>query len=270
MLKQRILTALILIPITLILLFFLPPSAFCIVTGLVTLGAAFEWTNLMGLNKLLVRLVYVTLFAIVMIGILFIPIPLILLSAFVWWLFAAGLVFMYPRCNKWWGNSVFWRGLIGVFVLVPCWVAINFIREQIAGVYTLIFLLVLIWSADSTAYFVGKKWGKNKLLPAVSPGKSIQGLIGALFFSIVISLGTFWLCNISLSIWPWGIALSMITVLFSVVGDLTESMLKRTAGLKDSGHLLPGHGGLLDRIDSLTAAAPIFVLGAILLGMYLN
>jgi phosphatidate cytidylyltransferase len=158
---------------------------------------------------------------------------------------------------------------MGAFVLVPCWASINYIRNQDEGPLGLLFLFVLIWGADSAAYFVGKKWGTKRLAPYVSPGKSWQGLMGALLVSTLIVLTTLWLCNVPFPIWPWAIVLSLVTVLFSIVGDLFESMIKRQAKVKDSGKLLPGHGGVLDRIDSLTAAAPIFVLGALLLGPYL-
>ena len=137
------------------------------------------------------------------------------------------------------------------------------------SLHFLLFLFVLIWGADTAAYFSGKKWGKNKLAPLVSPGKSIQGAVGAMIFSILLTFLALWIGRDSFQGWFWATVLSIITVLFSIVGDLFESMLKRRVDLKDSGQLLPGHGGLLDRIDSLTAAAPIFALGALLLGMYL-
>ena len=159
---------------------------------------------------------------------------------------------------------------MGLLVLLPCWASVNFIRNQDdSGLAMLLFLFVLVWGADSTAYFVGKKWGKTKLAQSVSPGKTVEGLGGALLFAVIFSLAVFSANAVSLSFWPWGIALSVITVLFSVVGDLFESVMKRQIGVKDSGVLFPGHGGLLDRIDSLTAAAPLFALGLLLIGTYL-
>jgi phosphatidate cytidylyltransferase len=151
---------------------------------------------------------------------------------------------------------------------VPCWVAINYIFIQHEGRLALLFLFILIWGADSAAYFVGKKWGKHKLAPQVSPGKSIEGMMGALVFTILLAIITQLLCRIPLERWHWGILLSLLTVIFSIVGDLFESMLKRNAGIKDSGNILPGHGGLLDRIDSLTAAAPVFAFGSWVIGTY--
>lgn len=270
MLMQRIITAIILIPITLALLFFLPPIWFAILTGFVTLLAAWEWSALIGLKNLSARLIYVFIILFFLWLTLFMHVVFIFLFTFLCWLIAVALVIFYPRASGWWSNHIFWRGVMGVIVLVPCWVAMNFIRNQSDGIYALLFLFVLIWGADSTAYFFGKAWGKHKLAPRVSPGKSIQGLVGALLFAVLSALVMQWIAQIPQSAWIWGVVLALITVLFSVVGDLFESMLKRQAGVKDSGQIIPGHGGLLDRIDSLTAAAPIFALGAILLGMYLE
>jgi len=267
---QRILTAIILIPLTLAALFYSSPQVFCIITGLISLAAAWEWTNLMEIKKTWGRIFYLIIAAIIFLWILFIPVSKVLIVSFVWWLFATLLIVLYPRGSSWWGKSKIVRGIMGLMVLVPCWVAINYIRNEKDGMYALLFLFVLIWGADTAAYFVGKKWGTVKLAPSVSPGKSWQGLCGALIFSMIIVLVTVKLCHLPLAIWPWAFALSLITVMFSIVGDLFESMIKRQAGLKDSGKLLPGHGGLLDRIDSLTAAAPVFVLGGLLLGIYLG
>lgn len=269
MLKQRIITAIILIAATLAVLFYLSPQSFCIVIGVIALAAAWEWTNLMEIKSASWRLLYLVVMFLVFLNALFIPMTLIFVTTFIWWLFAIILITLYPRGSRWWGKGFVWRGLMGLIVLMPCWAAVNYIRNQNQGIYALIFLFVLVWGADSTAYFVGKKWGKNKLASIVSPGKSIEGVIGAVVFAIVITLLALWSSHVSFRGWPWAILLSVVTVLFSVVGDLFESMLKRQANLKDSSQLLPGHGGILDRIDSLTAAAPIFAFGALLLGMYL-
>lgn len=268
MLKQRILTALILIPMVLAILFYMPAPAFCVLTGFITLGAAWEWTNLMQLTKTSQRFIYLATVTAGFLGAFFIPLEFLFAIAFAWWVCAFVLVTIYPRMTNWWRSSIFWRGLMGMMVLVPCWAAINYIRNQSDGIYSLLFLFILIWGADSGAYFVGKKWGKNKLAPRVSPGKSIQGAIAALFFSFLFTLIALIICHIPLHLWFCCILLSLITISFSIVGDLFESMLKRQVGLKDSGQLLPGHGGLLDRIDSLTAAAPVFAFGAIVLGQY--
>lgn len=266
MLKQRVLTALVLIPLTLLILFYLPADAFCFLIGLIVLGAAWEWTNLMEIKKTGWRWFYLLIIAVCLGITARIPVLYTIAASAVWWVIALLLVLLYPRASEAWGRSVTVRGIMGILVLVPCWIAVCFIRKNEAT-DTLLFLFILIWGADTAAYFVGKKWGKHKLAPSVSPGKSVQGFIGALVFTVILVLGVVWFLDIPMNLWAWCFGLSLLTVVFSVIGDLFESMLKRKVGLKDSGRLLPGHGGLLDRIDSLTAAAPIFVFGSLMLGM---
>lgn len=259
-LKKRILTAIILIPIFIFLLFYLSPTYFLFFTVLPALLGAWEWSRLMGIEKIVWRYVYIILIAYLLFSMVFVFAPIVFFIAFLCWLWAMVLIIRYPNKSEW-SDSIIWRGIVGIFVLIPCWVAINFIRNQPHGVYILLFLFVLIWGADSAAYFTGKKWGKTKLAPKVSPGKTWEGCGGALFFSFCWAWVVF---LVEPSLWQKGysvILLAFTTVVFSIVGDLFESMLKRQVNLKDSGNLLPGHGGLLDRIDSLTAAAPIFALG---------
>lgn len=265
MLKHRILTALVLIPLFLLMLFKLSPQHFALVTSVIIFLAANEWSGLMGIKKFPFNFIYPFVILFLAFWSMWLYIPLLLTATTVFWLLAAILVIRYPKGSEGWGKSLFVRGLMGVFTLIPCWIAINFLRYAEHGAYTLLFLFVLIWGADSGAYFVGKKWGKTPLAPAVSPGKSWQGLMGALATTLIIVMLTVWLLALPIAIWIYVVVLSFVTVLFSVLGDLFESMLKRNENIKDSGSLLPGHGGLLDRIDSLTAAAPIFALGAFLL-----
>jgi len=267
MLKQRILTALILIPIFIALVLKLSPAAFCILVSVIVIWGAWEWSLFMGVAKFPHCFFYPIAMFFIVLFFLLVPIPIhtILYAGVGWWFVALLLVCLYPKASQLWSKSVLLRAIMGVFVLIPCWTAINFIRSGTNGIYMLLFLFVLIWGADSGAYFVGKKWGKNKLAPHVSPGKTLQGLLGALITSAIIMFSAFFLFDIPRSLWLGATLLSLVTVLFSVLGDLFESMLKRNAGLKDSGQLLPGHGGMLDRIDSLTAAAPVFALGVIIL-----
>ncbi len=259
---KRILTALVLIPIFVLLLFILSPKAFCLLTGAVVLWAAWEWTSLMGIKQIKKRIIYPIIVLVLLVSSLWLYIPIVIISAFVWWLFALLLVAFYPRFSQGWSKSVVMRGLMGFMTLIPCWLAINFIRNvSDTGIFILLFLFVLIWGADSGAYFAGKWWGKTKLAPHVSPGKTWQGLWGALVVTLVITLIALYWVQSPYKVRLFACMIAILTVLFSVVGDLFESMLKRNEGLKDSGRLLPGHGGILDRIDSLTAAAPVFLFG---------
>ncbi len=266
MLKYRILTAIILIPLFIALLFELPPGWFCILTSAVVLWGAFEWSSFMGIKRFPFTLIYPLLMVFILFASMWLYIPNVMIAAFVWWLLSLILIVLYPKTSRAWGQSKIVRGLMGVMVLVPSWLAINFIRNiPDNGVFILLFLFVLIWGADSAAYFTGKLCGKHKLIPRVSPGKTWEGLIGALILTLIITALALWLTHTSSLIWVRAFAISIITILFSIVGDLFESMLKRNEDLKDSGHLLPGHGGILDRIDSLTAAAPVFLFAALFL-----
>lgn len=267
MLKQRIITAFFLIPLTLLVLFYLPLQAFAYLTAFIALAAAWEWSSLMQVKRR-ARFGYLLFIICGFVAALFIPVINILAIAAIWWLIATTLIVIYPHASAYY-QHFFWRGMMGLLIIVPCWVAINYIRSQPQGLYLLLFLFVLVWGADSTAYFVGKKWGKHKLAPMVSPGKTIQGIIGALCFTLIYITCFLWLLKMPLHLWSWCFILALCTVLFSIIGDLFESLIKRQAGVKDSGTLLPGHGGLLDRIDSLTAAAPIFAFGAWMLSRYL-
>ncbi len=270
MLKHRVITAVVLIAAFLGTLLFAAPPVFCIFSEIVVLWAAWEWTLLMGLKKVAYRLVYVLFLFAVMQGIFFVSVPMTICEyafyfTLLFWLLTIPLIALYPRA-LFWKKSLLVQGAMGMFVLVPCWFAINFIRVvNINGQYLLLYLFVLIWSADIAAYFIGQKWGRKPLAPQVSPGKTWVGVYGGIFVALLVTAATLYWVNVPYAMWPYTLALTLITILFSVVGDLFESMFKRSEGLKDSGKLLPGHGGLLDRIDSLTAAAPIFTLGAIIL-----
>ena len=125
----------------------------------------------------------------------------------------------------------------------------------------IIVLFSLVWGADSSAYFVGRRFGRYKLAPRVSPGKTWEGIGGAVLAGMLIGACAGWWCGLEAETGALFVVLCVVTVAISIVGDLTESLIKRHGGVKDSGSLLPGHGGLLDRVDSLTAAAPVYLLG---------
>lgn len=270
MLIPRLITALILIPITLALLYYLPPLPFLMLTSIITLYGAWEWCGLMQIKKRSNKWWYLLFIFLTSIAVLIatVKVPMgaftFLAVTCAWWLLAFLMILIYPYSSSIWGKSKLLLGIMGAFVLVPFWWTLNFIRGDgnIERFATLVFLLVIIWGADSGAYFVGRKWGKHKLAPRVSPGKSWEGCVGAFITTIIISLLAFKLSHLPTKFWIPGTILTIITIFFSIVGDLFESMIKRQAGMKDSGSLLPGHGGLLDRIDSLTAAAPIFAFGS--------
>jgi len=193
-------------------------------------------------------------------------IPLIefsLWASLAWWVAALLLVLFYPASAAIWRNSRTLRLIFGLLTIVPFFWGMVVLRSwhydsnHYTGAMWLLYVMILVWGADSGAYLFGKMFGKHKLAPKVSPGKTWQGFIGGLFTSAVIS----WMFGMwaNLDVTPSILLVcSVVAALASVLGDLTESMFKREAGIKDSGHMIPGHGGILDRIDSLTAAVPVF------------
>lgn len=273
MLKQRILTAAVLVPLLVAALFYLPLSWISVLFGTVIAMAAWEWAGLSGLQRYLSKLAYV--FFILLLGAAGLygalsRISLIIsffAAAALWWLWA--LVELTSRRDVRKGMFATFAGRMagGFLVLVPLWVAsVYLVAVDTERPRALLFLFVLVWMADTAAYFTGSLLGKTKLAPHISPGKTVEGVAGGVIGAVLLA----WLCGTML--WKFDseqlvrwIGLAVITVLFSVVGDLTESKLKRVAGVKDSGSLLPGHGGMLDRIDALSAAAPVFVFGGMIL-----
>lgn len=263
MLKQRIITALILAPIALWGLFWLEGQAFAGFVAIIIGIAAWEWARLSGLQSrgqvIFPALVLLALLAAWLQPQLLRP---LLWLGLAWWLLALLLVMTYPATAPHWHQSR-QRVLMGLVVLIPAWAGFVLLREQ--GWFWLLYVLLICWVADIFAYFAGRAFGKRKLAPAVSPGKSWEGVAGGLLgTSLLAILAAIWL-DFSL---PQGLLLWCLTLVItavSVLGDLTESLIKREAGMKDSSQLLPGHGGFMDRIDSLTSAVPLFALALPLL-----
>jgi phosphatidate cytidylyltransferase len=286
LLKQRITTALILAPLAILAIFYLPIAYFSgLLMAIVAVGA-WEWSSFMGLKQPVYRLLYsATTLIIISLFWLLTPavgtwnlnsdisfeISALLWLSSLWWVTAILLIFSYPKLNKLWANSSLLIGLLGWLVLVPTWLAFVFLRtnnynlDEFHGAQLLMYLFMLVWSADIGAYFVGKSVGKNKLLPNVSPGKTIEGFIGGVFCAVILTLFVGVILDWSSTKLVTALFVTLLITSISVLGDLTESMFKRQAGVKDSGTILPGHGGILDRIDSLTATAPVFSLCYILL-----
>lgn len=175
------------------------------------------------------------------------------------WLFAIRWVGQYPNgTTTWYGKHLY---ILGMVILSAAITAMYYLWSL--SPWWLLYVFVLVWCADSGAYFVGRKLGKRKMSPHVSPNKSVEGLYGGLATGVLVVLGVAFGLLKDWSFLAIGLflLLSLITIVMSVFGDLFESMLKRHAGVKDAGSLLPGHGGILDRIDSQLSAVPIFALG---------
>lgn len=270
---KRTITALILVPLVIIGIFTLPTYIFTSLVAFIVLFAAWEWTNLMPLQKKwqnVLFLVFLLACFLVVYLYLFNPSQILLAKtiswlAIAWWLLALIWILAYAKNQKKRFYNIPMFSLIGCLVLFPCWYSLSFIRStHQPGI--ILYLLFLIWSADTGAYFAGRLWGKTKLIPAVSPGKTWTGLWGGIVSGLICALIAAYLFHFDFRHLVLWLLWSFLTILVSVVGDLFISVIKRQSNVKDSGTILPGHGGVLDRIDSLTAAAPFFVLGMIYFG----
>lgn len=261
MLKQRIITALIMLPVALGGFFLLQGGWFALFIGLIVCVGAWEWARLAGFEAQSRRLSYAAGVALLLLLLYLLPAlaGVVLALAVFWWLAAIGLVLGYPASSRAW-QALPVRLAIGLLILLPAWQGLLLLKQWPQGNGLILAVMLLVWCADIGAYFSGKRFGRRKLAPQVSPGKSWEGLYGGLAASLLLTLlvGLYrdWVAG-ELMLALLGAAL---VVLISVVGDLTESMFKRQTGLKDSSSLLPGHGGVLDRIDSLTAAVPMFAV----------
>jgi len=255
MLRQRIITAIIALIVLGVALFVVPPFVARIVIAAMFLAGAWEWGGFLFQHGRVGRSIYVVVVG-VFIGVLFSQahnqelLELVFIVALAWWFGALIWMFYYPtpiaKPLKW---------IAGVLVLVPAWAALD--RVYVESRDLLLLILLIVWVADIGAYFVGKGFGRVKLAPQISPGKSWEGVLGGLTAVLLLATvsGRYFDVDLAVMI-PFCLAVSML----SVVGDLTVSMFKREAGVKDSGSLFPGHGGVLDRIDSVTAGAPLFAL----------
>ena len=264
-LRQRVLTALVLIAALAVVLFSLPPAATLALVVVAILVGGWEWSAFVAPTRPALRAAFVALLAL---GI-----------AAAWPLSGtrSGMLALLVVAGLWWLLAVFWilRGpqrvgavlaaVAGIASLVPVAVALGRLRlEPGQGAWVLLFALLVIMAADVGAYFAGHRFGRIKLAPSVSPGKTWEGVIGGLLFSLIIAI-----VGARLLGWPVAVVapLAVGAAAFSVVGDLMESLMKRHSGLKDSGHLFPGHGGILDRFDSLTAGIPLLTLGLLQAGL---
>ncbi len=289
---QRVITALLLLPAVIYLVFALPLPLFAGAVAVILLIGGWEWSQLAMAKNTSVRVAFVMLLALTQLIIWYLSPPLefwpslswpiysgeipitILFVSVVFWFITPVLLYFYPEKIAWWRGSAFVRFALGILLLTALWIALISLRKTaydsmpMKGSWLILFVLLLVWAADTGAYAVGKLFGKHKLAPAVSPGKTWQGFFGGLGLAIVVALvASHWL-DIQSRDTTWFLVCCVLTVIASVLGDLLESLTKREAGMKDSGTIFPGHGGMLDRIDSLIAAAPLFAVAALLLDIH--
>lgn len=274
--KQRIITALILAPLVIAGIIYLPLAWFVAALAVVTLLGFWEWTQFVGATSRYAAL----LPALIVGGVSFFLISpaaadlqqlnsahyWVMAIGSLWWLFSSFLAITYPKSRTWWEGSNPLRHGFGLLTLLPFFWSVVFLRaehidsEFFHGAKLVLFVCLIVWAADSGAYFAGKSFGKRKMAPAVSPNKTIEGLCGGVIAAMLVGWLFADLFAIEFVSVPVMLLTILVTVVISVLGDLVESMFKRVSGIKDSSNIIPGHGGILDRIDSLTAAFPVFAL----------
>ncbi len=274
-LKQRLKTGLLLAGSLLLAVYLLPTAGLAVLLGIVVVIAAHEWTALAGYTQQTLRLAYPALTAIGMVALYshcnlggppaLEAIQSLFGVACLWWAIALLWIKAYPASSPLWGTRVM-LGLMGLLVLLPAWLAAIYLLSYQHGKLMLLSMVILVAFADIGAYFSGRRFGRTKLAVRVSPGKTWEGVVGGLVACIALTAAV----HIGLGLEQLSLQAAITIAVFtggaSVLGDLLESMVKRHSGVKDSGTLLPGHGGLLDRIDGITAAGPVMGLGLMLAG----
>ncbi|HEU4664357.1 MAG TPA: phosphatidate cytidylyltransferase [Dokdonella sp.] len=275
MLKQRTLTALVLAPLAVAMILLLPTAGFALVIAAISLQALWEWTRLAGVASSATRVAFVAANAALM-YLLWLqratPFAACAIGAGVaWWLLSLLWLRHFSYAAAPTRENALLKLLAAELAVLPAWLAfVQLHGEDDHGHHWALFVIVLVWAADTGAYFAGKRWGTTKLAPRISPNKTRAGAYGALVLAGVVALVGGWLLGRrEASMLIALLALALLTVLASILGDLIESLLKRQANVKDSGTLFPGHGGLLDRVDSVFSAVPVFVAGKAVLDLLL-
>ena len=277
MLKQRIITAIILALIFITATVFLSSFSYSLFVTIVVLAASWEWCAFIGLAKQVAKVSYLATLGSMIIALYFflgiVPESLVINSyragiilglGILFWVLTFFMLKGYPSNSDRWNNKSK-IALMGLMALIPTWVGIVQIKYLNPQGFLLLGMVVVVAAADIGAYFVGKRIGKNRLAPSLSPNKTWEGVLGGFAACLLVGILLIWLLhsylitlsNVQILIL---VLLSLVVTLFDVIGDLLESMLKRNRDLKDSGKILPGHGGILDRVDGLLAVTPIFVL----------
>ncbi|QIL20268.1 phosphatidate cytidylyltransferase [Thermomonas sp. HDW16] len=281
MTKTRLLAALIMAPIAILSVLFVSTPVLAALSAVLFLIALWEWLKLAEVDDTLARTVLLLCNVAVMVALVwgsrsaqggsFALLQLVVVIGVGWWLLALLWMRHYHFASDHDSHARAFKLLAGTLAVIPAWCALGLIHaSQPNGHKWLLLALFLVWAADTGAYFAGRHFGgrffKRKLAPRISPNKTIEGLLGGLVLAMVVAIVGAEMIGVRAGQLP-GIALvALATAMFSVVGDLFESLLKRHVGAKDSGDLIPGHGGVLDRVDSVLAALPVFALGKLWLG----
>ena len=277
MTKTRLLAALVMAPLAIAAVLLLPTPWMAALSAAMFLIGLWEWLKLAEIDDTIARGVLVLVNLLLMVALVWASRSasggsLVLLQIMVmigvgWWCLAALWLRHYDFASDHDTHARVFKLAAATLSVIPAWCALALIHaSQPHGNRWLLVALMIVWAADSGAYFAGRKFGKTKLSPRISPNKTVEGLVGGVVAGMIVALAAAPLAGASMKQLPYVAIVAIWTILFSVVGDLYESLLKRHVGAKDSSHLIPGHGGVLDRIDSVLAALPVFALGKLMFG----
>lgn len=277
MTRTRFLAALVMAPVAIAAILMLPTQWMMVLAAVLFLAGLWEWFDLAEIEDTLARTVLLVANLGVMVAIVWasrwsagftlVLFKLASVIGVIWWLLALLWLGRYKFASDHDTHARVFKLAAGALTVIPAWCALAWIHaEEPNGHRWLLTALAIVWAADTGAYFAGRTFGKRKLAPLVSPNKTIEGLIGGVIAGIAVGVVFSLLSGAQSAQLPAVALVALVAVLFSVVGDLFESLLKRHAGVKDSGDLIPGHGGILDRVDGVLAALPVFALGKAVLG----
>ncbi len=289
MTRTRLLAALVMAPLAICAVLFLPTPWMAVLSAAAFLVGLWEWLKLTDIEDPIARGVLLVVNLLLMVVLVwasrsnsggsFILFKLMVLIGVIWWLLAVLWLRHYTFASDHNTHARVFKLAAATLSVIPAWCALVLIHagqvglgvgqaaaSQPNGQRWLLLALAIVWAADSGAYFAGRRFGRNKLSPRISPNKTIEGLIGGAIAGMIVALAAAPFAGATLKQLPYVAIVAVWTILFSVVGDLFESLLKRHVGVKDSSHLIPGHGGVLDRIDSILAALPVFALGKLMFG----
>ncbi len=277
MTKTRVLAALVMGPLAIAAVLLLPTPWMAALTAVLFLIGLWEWLKLAEIEDTIARGILLVTNLLLMVALVWasrsssggslVLFQIMVMLGVIWWLLAMLWLKHYNFASDHDTHARVFKLAAATLSVVPAWCALALIHaEKPMGRYWLLLALAIVWAADSGAYFAGRTFGKHKLSPRISPNKTVEGLIGGIVAGMLVALVAAPFIGADLNQLPAIALVAAWTILFSVVGDLFESLLKRHVGAKDSGRLIPGHGGVLDRIDSVLAALPVFAFGKQLFG----